>query len=120
MTEKIYKERPAEGRQICRSPLDLFQAVIFATPAPTFAGCWIGTPPEIWVTPNGSITDMERSAVPKYIKAMHGHSGTRRVSHTNDADWEVTPKHTTHVYHASYLQNLDSILRNGLITGGPT
>ena len=58
--------------------------------------------------------------VPLYIKAIHGHSGTRRVAHIHDADWEILPRHTPHVYHSGYSTNLDSILRNGLLAGGPS
>ena len=58
--------------------------------------------------------------MPLYIKAIQGHTGLRRLPRLNDADWEVKPVHTYHVYHSGFKANLDSILRNGIIAGGPS
>ena len=58
--------------------------------------------------------------IPLHIKSVMGHSGPdRRMPLYGCSEWVVTPKHTVHVYHYGKSENLDSILRCGLLPGGP-
>ena len=95
----------------------LLQAVINSIPAPTFAAVWLETP---LFNHDGVMADPALTSVPLYIKSILGHSGSKRIKKIHDADWEIKPEHTTHLYHSGYRHNLDSILRNGIIAGGPS
>ena len=58
--------------------------------------------------------------IPQYIRSIQGHSGQdRRFSLQDDTEWNITPQDTIHVYHYGRSENLDSILRCGLLPGGP-
>ena len=61
-----------------------------------------------------------KQLIPLYIKSIHGHSGPDQETPVlGDVEWEVTPKEVAHVFHSGQSGNLDSILRTGILTGGP-
>ena len=104
--------------------MHLLQALIASTHTPTFAAAWWFQVPDFGNlegskyghVPYGSMKQL----IPLYIRSIHGHSGPDQDTPVHGiVEWEVTPKDVTHVFHAGQSGNLDSIIRNGILTGGP-
>ena len=119
ITKKAWKHDRDACKRFCRSPLHLIQALIQASPTPTFAGAWfMAKSPGIkdlkWARHEEQSHESMARLIPIYIRSLHGHSNIdRTVPIPWGLEWQIMPYHTTHVYHSGKSGNLDSIIRCG-------
>ena len=103
MTRKIWKYSKEECRKVCRSPLHLLQALMTASPLPTFGAAWfMGATPSFgdlkW-SKYGETSHSEMARlIPIYIRAIHGHSRIdRTLPIPSEKGWQVTARHKLRV-----------------------
>ena len=118
MTDKMWKSVQKDCVQYVSSPQILLQSLIRGSGKIRYEVCWQEAHqkyPEL-------LTEAYRNSdvTPIYIRAMQGHSGKQQLNIRRMSAWEVTTAHTWLLWHAGYRHNIDSVLRNGLIAGGPT
>ena len=123
MTRKAWNYSPDKCKFVCRNPMRLLQTLIWATNSLTFYACWYLAPPTpdelLYVQPSEATHGQWIKIIPLYIRSIQGHSGLpRSFVVRGQTEWDIRTKHTTHVYHYGKRENLDSIMRCGLLPGG--
>ena len=118
MTQALWDAVQKDCVQYVASPQILLQTIIRGSDKVRYQICWQDAHPKY----PELLTDAYQTSdiIPIYIRAIQGHSGTKKIDiHKMDA-WEINEKHTYLLFHAGYRHNMDSILRNGLLAGGAT